>query len=255
MREIATPPLSMDQNEPILTRWLNFSFTIVMILTFTIHIIPRILFADTPPDPTTISTEQLTGMLFSGPILFAITLFPIAIFIAPQITVLEKLKLNNIKLLYLPIAVAAAVAIFLACSIISTYSRLIMEILDIKMTKSLVPLLAKECSNTSFIVIAFGVIIVAPLIEEIIFRRIIYSWLVKKSSKWVAIILTSALFAIIHDSLSVFAALFFLAIGFQLIYLKYNSLIPAIIMHACFNSITVIILLLIRMGLIPEATG
>ncbi len=254
-RATDTVLLPLVASEDILAKWLNWSFAVAMALTFTIHILPRILFTGTPIEPTTISVEQLAGMLFSGPLLFAVALFPIAIFIAPQITLWEKLKLNNIKFHNIAAAAIAAVGAFIACNIIATYSSSILEILNIKTTKSLVPLLAKECSSASFILIVIGVVIVAPLAEEIIFRRIIYSWLAKNISKWAAIIITSALFAIIHDSLSTFAALFFLAIGFQLIYLKYNSLIPAIIMHSCFNSITVIILFLIRTGIIHETTG
>jgi membrane protease YdiL (CAAX protease family) len=257
-RDIATielpSPTASEQPED-LSKWLNWSFATVILLISIVYILPRVLYTSSPPDPATISVEQLAGMLFSAPILFALTLFPIAVFLAPQINLLEKLKLDNLKSLHIPIATTAAIAAFFCCVVISAGNELIFDLLNIKTTAPLVPMLAKECSNTSFILIVFAVVIVAPLTEEIIFRRIIYSWLAKNISKWGAIILTSALFAIIHDSLSLFAALFFLAICFQLIYLKYNSLIPAIIMHSCFNSITAIILLLIRMGLIPETTG
>ncbi|MCF6176352.1 MAG: CPBP family intramembrane metalloprotease [Victivallaceae bacterium] len=252
-RDIATiefpPPTPSEQPED-LSKWLNWSFATVILLISIVYILPRILYTSSPPDPATISVEQLAGMLFSAPILFALTLFPIAIFLAPQINLLGKLKLDNLKLLHIPIAATTAIAAFFCCAIISAGNDLILEILNIETTAPFVPILAKACSDTNFILIVFAVIIVAPITEEIVFRRIIYSWLNKYVSKWSAIIITSALFAIIHDSFAMFAALFFLGICFQLIYLKYNSLFTAIIMHSCFNSITAIILLLIRMGLI-----
>jgi CAAX protease family protein len=249
---IPDPSRSSDGNSENLSKWLNLSFAVTMIIVFLVYILPR-FFAKTPFDPRTITTDQLIIMLFSTPILFFIILFPITIFIAPQIKALNKLKLQHGKLYYIPIAIGAALAAYLGCAFINAGSNLVIKLLDIKIEPPLVPLLAKECTDTGFILFAFAVIIVAPLVEEIVFRRIIFSWLTQYTSKWIAIILTAALFAIVHDSYAQFAALFMLGIGFQLIYLKFNSLIPAIIMHAGFNSISAILLLLIRIGILPEA--
>ena len=247
---VLRPPLTPREQLRALSPWLNWSFATVMLLIFISYILPR-FFVSEQPDPSTITTEQLAMMLFATPILFFISLYPMGIFLAPQINIWEKLKLNNAKLYYIPIAVAIAFGAYICCAIISAGNSSLMELLNIETTEPLVPLLAKECSDGNFIMLLFAVIIIAPITEEIVFRRIIYSWFIQYSSKWGAIIMTAALFALVHDSLSMFPALFALAIGFQLIYLKYNSLIPAIIMHACFNSISASLLLLIRIGIIP----
>lgn len=244
-----TLPMLPEAQQPDLTQWLNWSFATVISIIFLFYILPR-FFAITP-DPANISSEQLATMLFSTPIIFFITLCPATIILAPQINALHKLKLNNLSLYYIPIASLVAFIAYIFCAIINSGSEALIELLNIKINPPLVPLLAKECTNTGFMLIALAVIIIAPLTEEIVFRRIIFSWLAKYTSKWGALIVTSALFAIVHDSFAQFPALFALAIGLQLIYLKYNSLIPAIIMHASFNAISASLLLLIRIGILP----
>jgi membrane protease YdiL (CAAX protease family) len=248
---VQLPPLTPREQQRALTSWLNWSFVVVILLIFISYILPR-FFATGQLEPSAVTSKQLAMMLFATPILFFISLYPIGIYFTPTINIWEKLKLNNAKSYHIPIAIAVAIGVYVGCAIISIGSNSLLELLNIETTKPLVPLLAKECTNANFIMLLFAVIIVAPITEEIVFRRIIYSWLTQHCSKWTAIIITSALFAIVHDSLSIFAALFVLAICFQLIYLKYNSLIPSIIMHACFNSISATLLLLIRIGLIRE---
>ena len=248
---VQLPPLTPREQQHALAIWLNWSFVTVMFLIFISYILPR-FFATGEIDPSAVNSQQLAMMLFATPILFFISLYPIGIYFNPKINIWEKLKLNNAKLEYIPIALAVAIGAYVGCAILSLSSNSLMELLNIKTTEPLVPLLAKSCSNANFIMLIFAVIIVAPITEEIVFRRIIYSWLTRYCSKWGAIIITSTLFALVHDSLAMFTALFALAICFQLIYLKYNSLIPSIIMHACFNSISATLLLLIRIGMIPE---
>jgi len=82
-------------------------------------------------------------------------------------------------------------------------------------------------------VIAIG--ISAPIIEEILCRGIILNRLLAWMPKWPAIIISSALFGIVHFNL--FQGLYAFAIGvvFAVLYLRYRNLWIPIIGHAAFN--------------------
>ncbi len=234
--------------------WLHYSFIVVMIINFTAYILPRLLTktASSIPDPGSITTFQLFAMLFVAPIILWATLLPLAIFVDPQVKLSEKFALTNHHLPHLLIALTAGIIFYIICSIINLISQAVMTALHITLPEPLLPQLAAQCSNSNFIMLSFAVIVVAPITEELIFRRIIFSWIKQYLSTWQAIIITSALFAAVHDTMAMFAALFLLAIGFQLLYIRCRSLLPSIVMHACFNSITIILLLLIRLAIIPE---
>lgn len=108
--------------------------------------------------------------------------------------------------------------------------------------------LIKTCNWQSFAIIAFSAIIIAPLSEEIIFRRVFYGFLSKRMNAISAAVLVSALFAGIHQSILQFPALFILGLVLQFLYVRFNSLYPAIILHVFQNSISISLLLLLKIS-------
>ncbi|MDD2943906.1 MAG: type II CAAX endopeptidase family protein [bacterium] len=92
-------------------------------------------------------------------------------------------------------------------------------------------------SNLVFYVIAFLAVIVAPLVEETMFRGVLYSWLRNKTSAFFAIVLSSLIFASIHPQgpIGIFPLT---CIGMLLASLREwrNSLIPSMICHAALNA-------------------
>lgn len=90
-------------------------------------------------------------------------------------------------------------------------------------------------TNSSALASILSVVIVAPLLEEILFRGIVLGSLINVMPKWVAIATSSAIFGIMHlNPIGFIYATFFGAIvGF--LYTKYNSIIPALICHSAFN--------------------
>ncbi len=84
-------------------------------------------------------------------------------------------------------------------------------------------------------------VLVAPLVEELMFRGLFQSMIRSYLGRpWVAIAITSALFATIHTNQEHWPALFILALGLGYSYEKSNSLLRPIFMHAMFNGITII---------------
>lgn len=84
-------------------------------------------------------------------------------------------------------------------------------------------------------------VVVAPLVEELMFRGLFQSMIRSYLGRpWVAIAITSALFATIHTNREHWPALFILALGLGYSYEKSNSLLRPIFMHAMFNGVTIV---------------
>lgn len=81
-----------------------------------------------------------------------------------------------------------------------------------------------------------AVVVVAPLVEEIIFRVVVQGWVGEKAPAWVAIGVSSLLFAASH--LSLWALVPNIVLGIVTGYLAYRraTLWPAVILHAIYNA-------------------
>lgn len=82
---------------------------------------------------------------------------------------------------------------------------------------------------------AFFIVIVAPVCEEILFRGIFYRFFSTRSSSLVALIISSLFFAALHGHFASFLPLFLLGMLLGETYIKTGNLWPSIFLHACFN--------------------
>jgi len=88
--------------------------------------------------------------------------------------------------------------------------------------------------GTAAIFVAASVL--APLMEEFMFRGYVYGTLKRYGGAPAAAVFTSALFALIHVNLSSLPPLFFLALCLTIAYEWTGSLLVPITMHALFNT-------------------
>jgi membrane protease YdiL (CAAX protease family) len=79
-------------------------------------------------------------------------------------------------------------------------------------------------------------IFLAPLVEEVLFRGIIYPTVKQAGFPKLALWGTSLLFALIHGNLLSFLPLVFLALIFTWLYEQTDNLLASIVTHACFNA-------------------
>lgn len=107
---------------------------------------------------------------------------------------------------------------------------------------------AEQNLNSSFIYLILSVCIIAPIIEEVIFRGIILNGMLKRYNPSTAIIISSLLFALIHGNLHQEINAFLLALIIGCIYYKTHSLYLTIYCHF-FNTTASFILF------IPSAIG
>jgi membrane protease YdiL (CAAX protease family) len=88
------------------------------------------------------------------------------------------------------------------------------------------------------LIMAGAAVIVAPLVEETVFRGFVYGVLKRFTDPIFAAITSSALFALAHFHLGSAVPLFVLALGFVGAYERSGSLLVPMFMHALFNGIS-----------------
>ena len=90
----------------------------------------------------------------------------------------------------------------------------------------------------------FVAIILVPVFEEFLFRGVLLPWIVRRTGLWPGITIVSIFFAAMHLHLPSFLPLFLLSAMFCVAYARTRSLLVPIGMHAFFNAVTVILLVL-----------
>lgn len=112
-------------------------------------------------------------------------------------------------------------------------------------------------SRTVVFIVAFLATFTAPLVEEVVYRGILYSAIQRSIGvKW-AILIVTALFAIVHvpqywGSPGTIFLICFLSLILTLIRVRTNNLLPCIILHTIFNGIQSAVLIAEPYLLKPE---
>lgn len=83
----------------------------------------------------------------------------------------------------------------------------------------------------------FAAGLVAPIVEEVVFRGFFYGWLRTRYGQWVSMAVSAGLFSMLHGIAILIPALFVVGLMLAWIYEKSGSLWPAIVMHSAFNCI------------------
>ncbi len=107
--------------------------------------------------------------------------------------------------------------------------------------------LALSADTATFLVIALSAVLVAPIVEELAFRRTVFEALHRILPLNTAAAGASLIFALIHGALWQTPALFLLAFLFQQEYIRSGGKTTStILMHAIYNLITVLCLTAVR---------
>jgi membrane protease YdiL (CAAX protease family) len=104
-------------------------------------------------------------------------------------------------------------------------------------------------------IVALLAVVVAPLVEEVLFRGVLFRSLMDRTGVWVAAVLSSALFAIVHVEVVVsqpvaLVGLFTVGLVLAIAYRIVGNLWIPIIGHAVFNGISLSLAIVVdRLGL------
>lgn len=188
---------------------------------------------------------------FPPPLLSLATILIIFKFTDRQRPFSEKLGLNNWQLRNFWICVAICVFMLGVSAFTTINFKKFLDFFNIQCRPPAFLSLALSCDTTGFILLAIAAAIVAPVAEEILFRRVIYGFIAARVGIAGSVVITSTLFAMIHDSFAQLPALFLLGVAFQLTYLHFHSLYPAIVLHFLNNAAAIFGILIVRIFHIP----
>ena len=88
-----------------------------------------------------------------------------------------------------------------------------------------------------------AVSVVAPFAEETYFRGFVFGWLRGRTPLWLAVVVSSLLFALAHAELALLLPTFTLGCLLALVYHRSGSLYPGMVIHAVFNLVGVTLIL------------
>jgi uncharacterized protein len=103
-----------------------------------------------------------------------------------------------------------------------------------------------------FAVALFLVSIVAPFVEEILFRGFVFPGLVRRFGFLAGLLLSSALFGAAHLSPDTFVPLSFFGIVLGLLYSATGSILPGIVLHSVNNSVALLAAYFVGSGLLSR---
>ncbi|QSH40465.1 type II CAAX endopeptidase family protein [Lentisphaerota bacterium ZTH] len=223
---------------------LNTGFMLSMVfLCFVIFIMPPLLYA-----------VGCRGLSLSCPCLVVIALLPPLLFITATMIILPvkygfkrtirgiRMRRWRFSMIFLSVVTALALMFFLAPLTISFKALLIK--LGIPVQEPIFVQLLLHASGPCLWMLIFAVTVLAPIAEELMFRRFIFAFLVPYIGFLPALVFTAGLFAAVHNSLLQLPALFILGIAFQMTYLYYRSIWGGIILHSINNATAVAVLLI-----------
>jgi len=95
--------------------------------------------------------------------------------------------------------------------------------------------IAAVFANAGLLVRIIVAVIAAPVVEEILCRGIVLNRLLLWMPKWVAMLVSSVLFGVIHLNIPQGLPAFVIGIVFSMLYLRYRNLWVPIIAHAAYN--------------------
>ena len=89
-------------------------------------------------------------------------------------------------------------------------------------------------------------IVGAPVVEELLFRGVALPAAARRMGLVPAMALVSVLFAGIHIAPMAIVPLFVFAMALSLAYIYTGAILVPIVMHACFNTVSVVLLIILR---------
>lgn len=96
------------------------------------------------------------------------------------------------------------------------------------------------------ILLVLVVVVVAPIVEEVVFRGVVLVSLRERWGDRVAIVVSSLVFAAMHISLFSFVPIFAVAVALGALFIRSKSLWVSVACHAAFNGVGVFFLLVLR---------
>lgn len=189
--------------------------------------------------------QELTAEMMMSAIVLNLVLagFVVAFLHLRQLDVVSLFGLNRFSWRgELAPAVFGVITIFPVVMVAAWLSRLALPIED--RPDATILFLRSEPGVGAWFIAGSLIVLIAPLVEELIFRGLLYGVARRFAGRWAALVATSVLFSAIHLNPATMVALFVLSVAMTFAYEKTGSLWTPITMHMIFNGTQFAILLL-----------
>lgn len=106
-----------------------------------------------------------------------------------------------------------------------------------------------QSSRSAVLVVAFMATVTAPIVEEVIYRGLLFSAFQRAAGSFAAVLVVTGLFTAVHvpqywPSFTTIGLLMLLSLILTLIRFKTNNLLPCIVLHTIFNAFQSIMLII-----------
>lgn len=208
---------------------LFFGWQTLVSLLFTLTAISAALLIGGGLDPLQISRQILSAssaiLLISG----LLTLLTLLIFFAAR----KKRPLGEVRLRPVPARVLAGAA---ACApLFYAAVTLVMSLLPQAWLADYAQ--ASASLEDGGAVTALAVVLVAPVVEEVVFRGLVQSRLARAMPGWLAVLIASALFALGHGHPVWVGYAFCIGLVLGVMAWRTGSILPGLVTHLLFNAV------------------
>lgn len=126
--------------------------------------------------------------------------------------------------------------------VVSIAVLMIMEKMGISFENSKTETVQNDKSIYSFCIAVIGAAVISPIYEEILYRGVFYTFFRDKYGIWGGVLISSIIFTVVHiPTYNTLPVNFFSGVVFAWLYEKTNSILSAMIAHALFNFIAVLL--------------
>lgn len=180
------------------------------------------------------STLQIALSIIPSQLVFIVPLLFAASFSSTHIALSKKLGLTKWDSSYIIEAIAWELILIVPLTTLAALVYFICLHLGYNFASPVIELLSKASKYGVGLVFIFAVLI-APVIEEIAFRRVLFVFMTRMFGAFFSAVLTSLVFAFMHGGVVQVLPLFILGMVLQSLYLKHGTLFPSILLHSCHN--------------------
>lgn len=126
--------------------------------------------------------------------------------------------------------------------VVSIGVLMIMEKLGISFENSKTETIQDDKSIYSFCIAVIGAAVISPIYEEILYRGVFYTFFRDRYGIWGGMLISSTIFTVVHiPTYNTLPVNFLSGVVFAWLYEKTNSILSAMIAHALFNFIAVLL--------------
>jgi hypothetical protein len=236
-------------NEDFLNRdrdkWIDIAFPVTAAAIVSAIIIPGLLIQLAEKLHIILNSfSKIAVSVVSVQLFFIVPLLIVAVLTSGNVRMRDKLGLINWKNDYWIEACYYELILFFPLWVIAAVMFFFVAYFGLDTSSPITTLLLSASTRGKILVFAVSVFI-APIVEEIVFRRVFFTFINRLFGVLPALLITSFVFGVLHGGIVQLIPLMILGIALQMLYLKHNSLYPSILLHSIHNFLIMSIFLTI----------